>query len=59
MNFRKRKSKIIASVLMSLMMVFVTMPAMAFADDATTGSITAVNTPITLNAGSQTTVSAT
>ena len=59
MNFRKRKSKIIASVMMSLMMIFVTMPAMAFADDATTGSITAVNTPITLNAGSQTTVSAT
>lgn len=51
--------KIIVSVIMSMMMVLAMMPGMAFAADATTGSITAVNAPITLNAGSQTTVSAT
>ena len=51
--------KIIVSVIMSMMMVLAMMPGMAFAADAATGSVDTVNVPVTLNAGSQTTVSAT
>ena len=56
---KRKQSKLIVSIIMSLMMVFAMMPAMAFADDAASGSITAVNAPLTLNAGSQTTVTTT
>lgn len=51
--------KIIVSVIMSMMMVLAMMPGMAFAADAATGSVNTMNVPVTLNAGSQTTVSAT
>ena len=51
--------KIIVSVIMSMMMVLAMMPVMAFAADAATGSVNTMNVPVTLNAGSQTTVSAT
>ena len=51
--------KIIVSVIMSMMMVLAMMPSMAFAADAATGSVNTMNVPVTLNAGSQTTVSAT
>lgn len=51
--------KIIVSVIMSMMMVLAMMPGMAFAADAATGSVDTVTAPVTLNAGSQATVSAT
>ena len=56
---KKARKKLFLSIIMSVMMVFAMMPAMAYADDATTGSITSIDTPLTLNAGSQTTVTAT
>lgn len=56
---KKARKKLFLSIIMSVMMVFAMMPAMAYADDATTGSITSIDAPLTLNAGSQTTVTAT
>lgn len=53
------KKKLFLSIIMSMMMVLAMMPSMAFAADATTGSIDTMNVPVTLNAGCQTTVSAT
>ena len=52
---KKARKKLFLSIIMSVMMVFAMMPAMAYADDATTGSITSIDAPLTLNAGSQTT----
>ena len=56
---KSTKKKLILSVIMSMMMVLAMMPSMAFAADAATGSVNTMNVPVTLNAGSQTTVSAT
>lgn len=55
----KAKKKLFLSIIMSMMMVLAMMPGMAFAADAATGSVDTMNVPVTLNAGSQTTVSAT
>ena len=55
----KAKKKLFLSIIMSMMMVLAMMPSMAFAADAATGSVNTMNVPVTLNAGSQTTVSAT
>lgn len=55
----KAKKKLFLSIIMSMMMVLAMMPSMAFAADAAAGSVDTINVPVTLNAGSQTTVSAT
>lgn len=55
----KAKKKLFLSIIMSMMMVLAMMPSMAFAADAAAGSVDTINVPVTLNAGSQTTVTAT